>query len=130
MKIGYLLQAGVPDIRQSPLTGPANHVKQIIQELRNMGHQVCLLACLDNKIWKSDDLEEFIEVPVLWMDKGPLRLIERIFRRIQFTLKLPYAALFDSERFAQACKQGLADYDIFYERIQKNENTYSIGSKW
>jgi hypothetical protein len=39
MKIGYLMQAGVPDIRGLPLSGPANHVKYIFEELRNLGHE-------------------------------------------------------------------------------------------
>ena len=33
IKIGYLLQAGVPDVRQRPFSGAANHVREVIKEL-------------------------------------------------------------------------------------------------
>ena len=33
MKIGYLMQAGVPDIRQRPLSAPANHVWRVYKQL-------------------------------------------------------------------------------------------------
>ena len=59
MKIGYLMQAGVPDMRQLPLSGPANHVKHVFNELHKLGHQVRLVAYMDGKIWQSDDLETF-----------------------------------------------------------------------
>ncbi len=34
MKIGYLLQTGVPDMHSQPLSGPALHVKHIFEELQ------------------------------------------------------------------------------------------------
>jgi hypothetical protein len=55
MKIGYLMQAGVPDIRQRPLSGPANHVWQVYKQLEALGHQMTLLAVLDGKIWLSTE---------------------------------------------------------------------------
>lgn len=117
MKIGYLMQAGVPDVRQHPLSGPAVHVKHVFDELGKLGHQLCLLAFLDGRIWKSDDLEHFEPVIVHRLDEGLFRWFERGVRRTQFELKLPYAALFESFRFAQACCQELAGYDLFYERM-------------
>jgi glycosyltransferase involved in cell wall biosynthesis len=117
MKIGYLMQAGVPDIRQRPLSGPANHVWQVYKNLEALGHQLRLLAVLDGKIWISDDLKEFEPVSIPWLEHGPLRLFERVLRRVQFTLRLPYAAWFESARFAQACLQELPDCDVFYERM-------------
>jgi glycosyltransferase involved in cell wall biosynthesis len=116
MKIGYLMQAGVPDVRGRPPSGPANHVKHVFVELGKRGHRVCLLALLNNRVWKSDDLEEFASVPVV-TDQGPLRLAESVVRRIQHTLQLPYAALYESLRFALACRQELAGCDLFYERM-------------
>jgi glycosyltransferase involved in cell wall biosynthesis len=117
MKIGYLMQAGVPDVRQYPLSGPATHVKQVFNELGNLGHEIRLLAYLDGQIWKSDDLDNFEPVIIPWLDKGPIRIFENIVRRIQYELQLPYAAFFDSLRFAQACRQELIEYDLFYERM-------------
>jgi glycosyltransferase involved in cell wall biosynthesis len=51
------------------------------------------------------------------MDRGALRLMERAVRRLQKELRLPYAALFESMRFAQACVQELGDCDLLYERL-------------
>ena len=116
MKIGYLMQAGVPDIRSRPLSGPANHVKNIFEELGKLGHKLRLLANIDNELWVSDDLERFQPVTVR-MDRGLLKLFEKAVRRIQYELKLPYTALFDSVRFAWACSQELSGFDLFYERM-------------
>lgn len=117
MKIGYLMQAGVPDVRRHPPSGPANHVRHVFTELRKRGHHVCLLACLDGRIWKSEDLDAFDPVIVRRGDRGLWRLFERAVRRIQYELALPYAALFESLRFASACRQELAGYDLLYERM-------------
>jgi glycosyltransferase involved in cell wall biosynthesis len=117
MKIGYLMQAGVPDIRQRPLSGPANHVWQVHKQLVALGHQMRLLAALDGRIWLSTDLEIFEPVVIPWLDRGPLRMAERAIRRTQSALRLPYATLFESIRFAQACRQTLSDCDVFYERM-------------
>jgi len=116
MKIGYLMQAGVPDVRQSRLSGPANHVKQVFKNLIDLGHQLRLLALLDGQVWRSDDLEIFEPVKVNWLDKSLARRFESVIRRVQSELHIPYAALFESLRFAQACRQELTDYDLFYER--------------
>lgn len=117
MKIGYLMQAGVPDIREKPLTGPANHVKHVCDELIGLGHEVRLVAQLDEAFWVSDDLEHlrYIEVrrPLEWL----WRLIEKGVRRLQSSFGLPYMAWFESRRFAQACCQELEGFDILYERM-------------
>ena len=117
MKIAYLMQEGVPDLRQCPPSGPANHVIQVFKELKNQGNQLCLIACMNEKILKSDDLVNYCEIHARWLNLGTFRLIESLLRRVQFELKLPYFALFASIRFAQACQQELAGYDIFYERM-------------
>lgn len=117
MKIGYLMQTGVPDIRSDHPSGPAIHVKRVIEELGKLGHQVRLLAALDHRMWKSDNLVDFLPITVPSIDMGILHLLERGVRRIQYELQLPYAALFESIRFALACRQELAGYDLFYERM-------------
>lgn len=117
MKIGYLMQAGVPDPRKSPFTGPAIHVRQVIKELQLLGHDVRLIARIEGQIWKSDDLEQFQQITVQKMDQGLLRFIESVIRRIQYELKLPYLTLFESLRFAWACCLELGDYDLLYERL-------------
>jgi glycosyltransferase involved in cell wall biosynthesis len=111
------MQAGVPNVRQYPLSGPATHVKQVFNELGTFGHERRLLAYLDGQIWKSDDLDNFEPVIVPWLDQSPLRFFESAVRRVQYELQLPFAAFFDSLRFAQACRQELIEYDLFYERM-------------
>jgi glycosyltransferase involved in cell wall biosynthesis len=115
MKIGYLMQQGV-DVRRAPFDGPANHVRNVIEELRRRGHEVRLIARLDGTIWKSDDLIAFEPVRVKHLDAGPLRWFERALRRVQYELALPYLGLFESSRFAAACAQELADYQLLIER--------------
>jgi len=117
VKIGYLMQAGVPDVRQFPLSGPANHVKQVITELNGLGHQVRLIMYKDGQIFQSDNLVNFERVSLRWLNSGLFRLFESAVRRIQSELRLPYAALFESFRFASACRQALPGYDVFYERM-------------
>ncbi|RPI29606.1 MAG: glycosyltransferase family 1 protein [Acidobacteria bacterium] len=116
MKIGYLMQAGAPDLRSSPSSGPANHVKHVFRELKSLGHQVRLITLSGRNIFKSDDLEEFVAIKV-GMDRGVPRLVERVVRRAQYELTLPYAAFFESLRFASACVQELAGFDLLYERM-------------
>lgn len=130
MKIGYLLQEGVPDIRKRPPSGAANHVVQVILELQKAGHAVRLLAKLDGRLWRSDDLETFIPVQIQRMDQGIFRLVERGIRRIQSALKLPFANYFNSLRFAYACRQELSDCDLYYERMGWLGYGGGIAAQW
>ena len=115
MKIGYLMELG-EEVRRPPFNGPANHVRQVMLELDRLGHTVRLLIRLEGVIWKSDDLQDFQPVFVQKIDQGALRSLERLVRRIQYELKLPYAAFFESLRFALACQQELPGFDLFFER--------------
>jgi glycosyltransferase involved in cell wall biosynthesis len=117
MKIGYLMQEGCPDIRNKPLTGPANHVVNVVRELERLGHNVALLTRYDGKIWKSSDLETFEPVKVLVTDQRFPQTVERVLRGLQSRLRLPYLNWFESRRFAEACFQTLSDCEIFYERM-------------
>ena len=117
MKIAYLMQEGGPDVREKPLSGPANHVWHVFKELQALGHDVRLLVRYDGKIWRSDDLDNFESVKIPRLDGGPLRQLERFVRGIQSRLHLPYLGLFESLRFAQACCQELSDRDLLYERM-------------
>lgn len=116
MKIGYLMQAGAPDMKVQPRSGPAAHVWYVCQELQSLGHNVCLLTVAANQVWRSDDLRTFRPVQVQ-MDRGMRRLFERSVRRAQSGLHLPYLHFFDSMRFASACRQELGDCDVLYERM-------------
>jgi glycosyltransferase involved in cell wall biosynthesis len=116
MKIGYIMQKGVPDIRPESLSGPANHVVQVIRALQRLGHDVTLLARMDKRIWKSKDLHHFSAVTVQKTDQGGFIYLEKGIRRIQSEFRLPYAAFFESRRFAHACQQEMADCEVLYER--------------
>jgi glycosyltransferase involved in cell wall biosynthesis len=130
MKIGYLMQAGVPNIQEKSLSGAAIHVREVIKGLQALGHEVKLVAYLNGKIWISDDLETYQPVFVPWMDKGPIRWFERIVRRTQYELHLPYAALFESLRFALACRQELKGFDLLYERMGWVGYGGGLASRW
>jgi glycosyltransferase involved in cell wall biosynthesis len=116
LRIGYVMQEGV-EIRRPPFNGPANHVREVVQGLVRRGHQVRVVVRVGGRIWRSDDLNEFVPVTAPSLDRGPLRLIERGTRRIQSALQLPYAAMWESLRFADACVQELRGFDLVYERI-------------
>jgi glycosyltransferase involved in cell wall biosynthesis len=117
MKIGYVMQEGGPDVRQRPLTGPANHVVKVYQELRGLGHDLRFLARYNGRIWLSSDLETFEPVLVQRYDRGWRRVFERAVRGVQARLRLPYANWFESQRFAEAICQELGDRDLLYERF-------------
>jgi glycosyltransferase involved in cell wall biosynthesis len=130
VKIAYLMQAGVPDIRHHPLSGPAIHVREVFNELKSLGHQMRLVAYLQGQILRSDDLEIYEPVTVPWLDKGPGRWFEMIVRRTQYELHLPYAALFESLRFALACRQELRGFDLLYERMGWVGYGGVVASRW
>jgi len=129
MKIGYLMQVG-EDIRQPPFNGPANHVRQITRELAHRGHSVRVLYRLGNQIWLSDGLIDFRPVTVRRSDRGLFRLFERVVRRIQTELKLPYLGIFESLRFAMACQQELSDCDIYLERLSWMTYGGALAARW
>lgn len=116
MKIGYLMQAGAPDMQIRPQSGPAAHVWHVCHELQALGHEVRLLTVAGNRLLSSDDLVTFRPIPVR-MDGGALRMVERGTRRLQTVLQLPYLHFFESMRFASACWQELEGCDLLYERM-------------
>ena len=116
MKIAYLLEGG-EEIRWPPYNGPANHVRQIVKELLARGHVVRLLVRLDGKIWRSDNLAQFVAVEEVPLDDGWQRIAEKAVRRTQSLSGLPYWGYFESLRFAQTCQRELAGYEIFLERF-------------
>jgi glycosyltransferase involved in cell wall biosynthesis len=89
-----------------------------------------LVAQFNDGIWKSDDLANYEFVHNLAFDQGLLRLTERAIRRIQRELRLPYVALFDTVRFALACRRQLAGFDLLYERMGWMGYGGSVVSHW
>lgn len=116
MKIGYLMQHG-PDIRHASSDGPSAHVLEVIHELRDLGHEVTILLGVDGEIWVSQRPPAFKKVAIDHSGRNPPRLFERGFRRIQSEFNLPYFNLFDSRRFARACRHHLAGVEVLFERM-------------
>lgn len=129
MKIGYLLQQGT-EIRHPPFDGPANHVREVIEALEALGHSVRVLVRLEGRLWKAEGLHNFQPVTVPLVDRGPLRWFERAVRRLQSELRLPYAGLFESLRFALACRQELAGYDLLFERLTWMGYGGALAARW
>lgn len=118
MQIGYLMQEGCAPIRTKPNSGPSSHVTHVIGALQARNHDVQMLAKLeDGRIWRSSDLHHYQIVETPPFDRGPLRLFERALRRTQSELKLPYAAFFESARFARACAYLFPQADLLCERM-------------
>lgn len=117
MKIGYIMQEGGPDVRQKPLTGPANHVLKVYKEFQALGHEMLFLARYSGVIWKSMDLEHFEPVTVNRWEQGLFRTFEKIVRGIQSRARIPYFNFFESMRFAEACALELSGCDLLYERM-------------
>lgn len=111
------MQAGVPDIREDPSSGPANHVKHVVRELQALGHQVRVVSLMDGLFWATEDLEHYRPVQLMRAAETLWLYGEKAVRRIQSTFGIPYAAYFESVRFAQACVQELAGFDLLYERM-------------
>jgi glycosyltransferase involved in cell wall biosynthesis len=116
MKIAYIMQKGA-NIQQPPFDGPAEHVRNVVFELQKLGHEVQILFCIKGNYYSSTDLENFALIPPSPSESKVWRIFEKITRRIQSMLRLPYFAWFDSLRFSRVCQMYLADCDIFLERI-------------
>lgn len=105
------------NILQPPFDGPAEHVRNVVFELKKLGHDVKILFCIKGKYYFSDDLVNFKLIDPIESENKLLRLAEKAIRRIQSTLHLPYLAWFESLRFSRVCQKYLFDVDIFLERI-------------
>jgi glycosyltransferase involved in cell wall biosynthesis len=129
MKIGYVMQQGA-EIRHPPFDGPANHVREVVEALESLGHSVRVLIRLDRQIWKADGLRNFQLVEVSPLDRDPLRLLERGVRRIRSQFRLPYAGLFESMRFALACRRELQEVDLLFERLTRMSYGGGLAARW
>ena len=129
MKIGYLLQQE-EDIFTPPYNGPANHVREVVKALVALGHEVQVLVVVNGRITTTDHHFNSQPVPPTWLDRGLPRLVERLVRRIQYELQLPYAALFESVRFALAARPLLADCDILLERMSWVSYGGALAARW
>ena len=114
MLIGYLMQNGVPDLQK--ISGPAIHVRRVVENLQQRDHQVRVIYRNGRDILWSDDLRRFHEFDQGITQSAIFKLSESGVRRIQREFRIPYIALFDSIRFAEASWKLLHGFDILYER--------------
>jgi glycosyltransferase involved in cell wall biosynthesis len=131
MHVGYLLQQGL-ELRRPPFDGPANHVREVIHALGALGHRVTVVTGAPGTrgAWCSEALEAQTLVRVERMERGPLRLLEGGVRRVQSGLRLPYANLFDSLRFALAAQKALAGCDVLLERMSWMGLGGGLAARW
>ena len=100
--------------------------------LQQAGHEVTLLALQGRQVLCTKDLQIFNSDKRLSSHYGYLglsghalfKLFESGVRRLQSELHLPYFALFDSYRMADACFQNLQGFDLIHERF----NLLSLGA--
>ena len=107
------------------------HIYHTMHGLQHAGHQATLLALQGRQVLCTEDLNIFKSDKRLAGHYGqlglsgaaPFKQVESGVRRLQSELKLPYLALFDSYRMADACRQNLKGYDLIHERF----NLLAIG---
>ncbi len=114
MKIGYVVQFS-SDLITPPFDGPANHTRQVVKELAKLGHSIRLVFGLHGSLFYSDDLVHFEELTFPRENFLP-SLFEKVIRKVQTILHLPYFAWFESRRFARTCLPLLQDVNVILER--------------
>jgi glycosyltransferase involved in cell wall biosynthesis len=110
------------------------HIYHTIQGLQQAGHDVALLALQGRQVLFTEDLQVFKSDKLLPSHYGDMglsgtslfKLFESGVRRLQTQLRLPYLALFDSHRMAQAGSINLKGFDLIHERF----NLLSLGGAW
>lgn len=110
------------------------HIYHTMHGLQQAGHHVSLLALQGRRVLCTDDLEVFRTDRLTeshygqlgWTGSAPFKLFESGARRLQSMARLPYLALFDSYRMADAGYKNLKGYDLIHERF----NLLSLGGAW
>lgn len=110
MNIAYLAQLS-PDIRTPPFDGPANHIRHIIHEWREMNNGVRFIGGINSIYWKSDDLMSFQSI-----ENQQKTVIERSLRKAQTITRLPYLNYFESSHFSEVILRESEDVHCLYER--------------
>ena len=110
------------------------HMYHTIRGLQRTGHEVTLLAlqgrqvlCTkDLQVFKSDRLPASQYGQLGWSGTPLFKWFESGVRRLQSGLHLPYLALFDSYRIAEAGSINLKGFDLIHERF----NLFALGGAW
>ncbi len=110
------------------------HIYHTMQGLQRAGHQVSLLALQGRQVLFTPDLQVFKSnerstihfSQTGWSGTTLFKRFESGVRRLQNVLHIPYLALFDSYRMAQAGYINLKGYDLIHERF----NLLALGGAW
>ena len=132
LKIAHLYQES--GIRFCEPQAAQLHIYHTIHGLQQAGHEVALMALQGRQVLFTNDLQVFKSDTLQPSHFGslglsgtkPFRLLESGARRLQTKLRLPYLALFDSYRMAEAGAIHLKSMDLIHERF----NLLSLGGAW
>lgn len=132
LKVAHFYQES--GIRFSDPQAAQLHIYHTIHGLQRAGHQVTLVALQGRQVLCTQDLQVFTsdrqlttENAVLgWSGTTAFKLAESGVRRLQSELRLPYLALFDSYRMAEAGSKNLKGFDLIHERF----NLLALGGVW
>ncbi len=110
------------------------HIYHTIHGMQRAGHEVTLLALQERQVLCTTDLQVFKSDKLLPSHYGQLGLtgnavfkrFESSVRRLQSEMHLPYLALFDSYRMAEAGAINLKGFDLIHERF----NLLALGGAW
>ncbi|MGQ0602334.1 MAG: glycosyltransferase family 4 protein [Anaerolineales bacterium] len=132
MKIAHLYQES--GIRFYEPQAAQVHIYHTIRGLQQAGHEVTLLALQRRQVLFTRDLQVFSSGKLQashysqlgLSGTAPFKLFESGVRRVQSELHLPYLALFDSYRMAEAGCKNLKGFDLIHERF----NLLALGGAW
>ena len=132
MKIAHVYQES--NIRFHEPHAAQLHIYHTMRGLQRAGHEVTLLALQGRQVLRTKDLQIFKSDTLLpshygqsgWSGTAPFKRFESGVRRLQSELHLPYLALFDSYRMAEAGSINLKGFDLIHERF----NLLALGGAW